>query len=75
MVYVMVLVEIRYLDIKKSALALFISSKKLYPYFQAHMIVVITSDLLCQVLCKPYISGRLTRWLVKLGEFEIKYQS
>ena len=43
-------VETRYLDSKKLALALVIASRKLRPYFHAHLIKVLTNYLLHQVL-------------------------
>ena len=37
------------------------------------MILVQTSHLLRQVLQNPDVSGRLTKWAIELGEFDIKF--
>ncbi|CAL9017964.1 unnamed protein product [Prunus brigantina] len=46
----------------------------LRPYFQAHSINVLTNQPLRQVLQKPETSGRLIKWAIELGEFDISYQ-
>ena len=43
------------------------------PIFQAHPIRVYTDQPLRQVLAKPETSGRLLKWAVELGQFEITY--
>ena len=65
--------ETRYSEIEKLALALVIADKKHRPYFQAHVILVPTSHLLQQVLQNPDTSGRLTKWVIELGEFDVKF--
>lgn len=67
--------ETRYSSIEKLALALFISSKKLRPYFQGHTITVVTSYPLRDVLHSLDVAGRLMKWAVALGEFHIIYQA
>ena len=64
----------RYPMIEKMALALMVSAKKLRPYFQVHMIVVLTNQPLRQVMQKLEASGRLVQWAVELGEHDIQYQ-
>ncbi|XP_008231833.1 PREDICTED: uncharacterized protein LOC103331001 [Prunus mume] len=44
------------------------------PYFQAHTIHVLTNQPLRQVLQKPETSGRLVKWAIELGEFDIHYK-
>ncbi|XP_024197310.1 uncharacterized protein LOC112200500 [Rosa chinensis] len=66
--------ESRYPDIEKIALALLVSTRKLRHYFQAYSITVFTNHPLRQVLQKPKTSGRLIKWAIELGEFDIKYQ-
>ena len=63
----------RYSEIEKLALALVVAAKKLKPYFQAHVILVPTSHPFRQVLQNLDISGRLTKWAIKIGEFDIKF--
>src|SRR6516165_10223966 len=58
---------------EKLALALIIAARKLRPYFQAHTIMVPTDHPLRQVLYRPELSGRLTKWSIELGEYDIKY--
>ena len=70
----MVEAETRYPEIEKLALALVVSCRKLRPYFQAHTIIVPTNQPLRQVLYKPDLSGRLVKWAVELGEFDIIYK-
>ncbi|KAL6219915.1 hypothetical protein ACLB2K_007673 [Fragaria x ananassa] len=65
--------ESRYLEIEKLALALVTSARELRPYFQAHSIKVMTNQPLKQVLWKPETAGRLVKWAVELGEFDIHY--
>ncbi|KAL0395060.1 UNVERIFIED_CONTAM: hypothetical protein Slati_4472200 [Sesamum latifolium] len=67
--------EKRYIQIEKLALALVTTARKLRPYFQSHLIVVLTNHLLRQVMAKPDMSGRLVKWAVKLGEFDIEFQT
>ncbi|CAL2230829.1 unnamed protein product [Prunus armeniaca] len=50
------------------------SARHLRPYFQTHTIHVLTNQLLRQVLHKLEISGRLVKWAIKLGEFDIHYK-
>lgn len=66
--------EERYPRMEQLAFALIVSARKLRPYFQAHTIVVLTDQPLRQVLHKPESSGRLMKWSVELGEFDIQYK-
>ncbi|GKU89055.1 hypothetical protein SLEP1_g3247 [Rubroshorea leprosula] len=67
-------VELRYHIAEKAALAVVTSARKLRPYFQSHPIIALTDQPLKQILQKPECSGRLIKWAVELGEFEIKFQ-
>ncbi|KAM2938462.1 hypothetical protein FF1_038249 [Malus domestica] len=66
--------ETRYSNIEKLALALVMSARKLRPYFQAHSIIVLTNHPLRQILQNPDTSGRMIKWAIALGEFDISYQ-
>ncbi|GKV50679.1 hypothetical protein SLEP1_g57376 [Rubroshorea leprosula] len=66
--------ELRYPIDEKAALAVVTSARKLRPYFQSHPIIVLTDQSLRQILQKPECSGRLIKWVVELGEFEITFQ-
>lgn len=50
-------------------------SRRLRPYFQAHIVVVIKDQLLRQTLQKVEMSRRLTRWTLELSEFDIEFRS
>ncbi|KAM1521124.1 hypothetical protein ACFX10_011414 [Malus domestica] len=67
-------VETRYSNIEKLALAFVMSAQKLRPYFQAHSIIVLTNHHLRQILQSPDTSGRMIKWAIALGEFDISYQ-
>ncbi|KAL2237224.1 UNVERIFIED_CONTAM: Transposon Tf2-12 polyprotein [Sesamum indicum] len=67
--------EKKYIQIEKLALALVMTSRKLRPYFQSHPIVVLTNHPLKQVMSKPDTSGRMVKWAVELGEFDIEFQT
>ncbi|KAL5538664.1 hypothetical protein UlMin_044966 [Ulmus minor] len=58
----------------KLALALMVAARKLRPYFQAHTIIIPTKFPLKQVFQKPEASGRLAKWSIELGEFDIQFK-
>ncbi|KAL5541181.1 hypothetical protein UlMin_042654 [Ulmus minor] len=66
--------ETRYPEVEKLALALIVAARKLRPYFQAHTIIVPTKFPLKQILQKPDTSGRLAKWSIELGEFDILFK-
>ncbi|GKV29598.1 hypothetical protein SLEP1_g38507 [Rubroshorea leprosula] len=66
--------EIRYSIVEKATLVVVTSARKLRPYFQSHSIIVLIDQPLRQILQKPKCSGRLIKWVVELGEFEITFQ-
>ncbi|XP_004301757.1 PREDICTED: uncharacterized protein LOC101307997 [Fragaria vesca subsp. vesca] len=66
--------EIRYPDIEKLALALITTARKLKQYFQAHTIHVLTNHPLRQILQKPETSGRMVKWAIELGEFDLHFK-
>ncbi|XP_052185223.1 uncharacterized protein LOC127796857 [Diospyros lotus] len=71
----LVKVEIHYTPTEKLAYALVISARKLRPYFEAHHIIVLSSQPLRHVLGKPDLSGRMLKWAVELSAFDIDYRS
>ncbi|GJY96494.1 reverse transcriptase domain-containing protein [Tanacetum coccineum] len=66
--------EINYTSMEKLVLALVHANKRLKRYFQAHMVIVITDQPIKQVLSKPKAAGRLQKWSIELGEYEIQYR-
>ncbi|XP_016186036.1 uncharacterized protein LOC107627728 [Arachis ipaensis] len=67
--------ERRYPQIEQLALTLVTTARRLRHYFQSHTIIVRTNQLLRQILTKPELAGRLTKWYVELSEFDIQFQS
>ncbi|XP_071715296.1 uncharacterized protein [Rutidosis leptorrhynchoides] len=65
--------ELNYRPIEKFVYALVITARRLRRYFQAHPIVVLTDQPICQIQYKPETSGRLTKWAIELGEHEINF--
>ena len=65
--------ETRYPELDKLALALMVASRKLRPYFHAHSIEVLTNYPLRQVLQKTETSGRLLKWVINLGQFDVNF--
>ncbi|XP_010241945.1 PREDICTED: uncharacterized protein LOC104586412 [Nelumbo nucifera] len=66
--------ETKYPEVEKLALALVVSARKLWPYFQAHTVVVLTNQTLKAVLSKPKVLRHLTKWVFKLSEFDVQYR-
>ncbi|KAL5547064.1 hypothetical protein UlMin_006751 [Ulmus minor] len=66
--------ETKYPEVEKLGLALMIAARKLRPYFQAHTIIVPTKFPLKQILQKPDTSGRLAKWSIELGEFDVLFK-
>ncbi|XP_052114510.1 uncharacterized protein LOC107481528 [Arachis duranensis] len=67
--------ERRYPKIEQLALTLVTTAKRLRHYFQSHTIIVRTNQPLRQILTKPELAGRLTKWSIELSEFDIQFQS
>lgn len=44
------------------------------PYFQAHPIIVLITVPLWQVMHKSDLTGRMTKWVLELSEYEIDFQ-
>ena len=59
---------------EKPILALVTTSRKLRPYFQAHIVEVPTEYPMKQILHKPETSRRLIKWAIELSEFDIRYK-
>ena len=65
--------ETRYPELEKLALALIVASKKWRPYFNAHPIEVLTNYPLRQVLQNSEATGKLLKWAIELGQFEVNF--
>ena len=66
-------VETRYPELEKLALTFMVASRKLRPYFHTHPIEDLTNYPLHQVLQKPEALGRLLKWAIELGQFEVNF--
>ncbi|XP_050227700.1 uncharacterized protein LOC126677221 [Mercurialis annua] len=66
--------ELNYPTIDKLALAVVVTTKKLKPYFQGHIVIVRTNQPLRKALHRPETSGRLVSWSVQLGVHDIRYE-
>ncbi|GKC88592.1 reverse transcriptase domain-containing protein [Tanacetum coccineum] len=64
--------EVNYTPMEKLVLALLTASRRLKRYFQAHTIVVITDQLIKQLLSKSEISGRMLKWKFELEGYDIR---
>ncbi|XP_074372209.1 uncharacterized protein LOC141712961 [Apium graveolens] len=65
--------ETRYTNMEKLVYTLILAARKLRPYFQAHRIEVRTAYPLRQILHKPESSGRMLKWAIELGQFDLEY--
>ncbi|XP_031106927.1 uncharacterized protein LOC116011589 [Ipomoea triloba] len=66
--------ELRYTKFEKTALALWVTARRLAAYFQAHPIVVLTDQPLGTILRNPTSSGQLIKWAMMLTQFAIEYK-
>ena len=62
-----------YLPLEKAILAVVHATQKLPHYFQAHTIVVLTQPPLKSILQSADYTGRIAKWSIVLGAFDIKY--
>ena len=67
-------VETQYTHLEQAVLAFHVVATKLYPYFQAHPIVMLTNIPLRSTIHKPNLSGRMALWAIELSEFGIQYK-
>ncbi|GJR52250.1 reverse transcriptase domain-containing protein [Tanacetum coccineum] len=66
--------EINYTSMEKLVLALVHASKRLKRYFQARTIIVIMDQPIKQILSRPEVAGRLQKWSIELGKYDIQYR-
>ncbi|XP_022024911.1 uncharacterized protein LOC110925256 [Helianthus annuus] len=66
--------ETRYSMIEKLVLALLHATRRLRRYFSGHVIIVLTNYHLGQILSKPDVAGRMAKWAIELGGYNILYR-
>ena len=66
--------ETKYTHLEQAALALRTTAQKLRPYFQAHLVVVLTDLPLRGIIHKPDLSERMAHWAMELSEYGIQYK-
>ena len=66
-------VEVRYLPLEKTILAVVLGTRKLPHYFQAHTIVALTQLPLKTILRSADYTGMVAKWGTILEAFDIKY--
>ncbi|XP_057790458.1 uncharacterized protein LOC131007565 [Salvia miltiorrhiza] len=66
--------ELNYSEIEKAALAVMVIARKLRSYFLSHRVVVRTALPFKHVLGRPDLSGRMVKWAMELGEYDVDYE-
>ena len=56
---------------EKLAFALVTATLKFKPYFQAHIIIVLTDRPLRRAISSPEAAGPMALWAIELNEFDI----
>ena len=67
--------QVRYLSLEKAILSVIHATRKLPHYFQAHTVVVLTQLPLKSILRSADYMGRIAKWGMILGAFDIKYMT
>ena len=67
-------VEERYPQMEKLAFVLITAARKLKPYFQAHIIIVLTDQPLKKAMSSPEAAGRMALWAIELSKFDVQYR-
>ncbi|VFQ84418.1 unnamed protein product [Cuscuta campestris] len=66
--------ELRYSRPEKAMLAVFWTTKRLTPYFQAHRIVVLTNESLASLTRSPAASAIMTKWAVFISQYNLEFR-
>ena len=60
---------------EKLTFALVMTARKLKPYFQAHIVIILTNKPLRRAMSNPEAARRLALWAIELSKFDIQYHS
>nr|GFC68994.1 protein NYNRIN-like [Tanacetum cinerariifolium] len=71
---VLQVVKLNYLELKKIILALIHDARRLWMYFQAHPIKVLTDKLVKKILARLEKSGMIAKWAIELRERDIEFR-
>ncbi|XP_075515655.1 uncharacterized protein LOC142550316 [Primulina tabacum] len=63
-----------YNEVKRIALALVMTARKLRPYFLSHPIIMLTNSPFERIMTHPEVSGRMVKWTVELGKYDMEYK-
>ncbi|XP_075500025.1 uncharacterized protein LOC142538598 [Primulina tabacum] len=66
--------ELRHSKVEKIALVLVMTARKLRSYFLSHQIIVLTNSPLERIMTHSEVFGRMIKWKVELGEYDIEYR-
>ena len=63
----------KYPRIEKIAFTLIVASRKLRPYYQANLILVMSDQPIKKPMNKPEAARRMVQWAIELSLFDIEY--
>ena len=63
----------RYPHYQKLAYGVFMSSRKLVHSFSRHPIIEVSSSAISDIRTNPDATGRVAKWVIELGPWDIKY--
>lgn len=58
---------------EKLAFAMVIVARRLKPYFQAHIVIVLMDKPLRQVMSSPKVAEQMALWAIELSKFDVQY--
>ncbi|XP_073024349.1 uncharacterized protein [Primulina eburnea] len=66
--------ELWYSEVEKIVLSVVVTIWNLQLYFLSHPIIVLTNSPLRRIMTHSEVFGRLIKWTVELGEYDIEYR-